>query len=281
MSVTLRKFSKMHGLGNDYIYFNCLESELVNPQELAIKLSNRHFGIGADGIVLIVPSKNADFGMRMFNADGSEAQMCGNAARCVGKFIYEKGLSNKTTIQLETKAGIKVLSLKTNQEKVTSITVDLGEPILDPKKIPVRFDGQNLINVEQEFGGRAFSITCVSMGNPHCIIFTPTLDDQLLNHFGPIIENSTLFPERTNVEFVKVVSRSEMEMRVWERGSGETLACGTGAGAVCVAAALNNLTERNVQIKLLGGTLHVEWASDNHVYKTGPAELIYEGEIEV
>jgi diaminopimelate epimerase len=279
--VTVIKFSKMHGLGNDYVYFNCLEAELTNPQKLAIKLSDRHFGIGADGIVLIVPSKRADFGMRMFNADGSEAQMCGNAARCVGKFIYDKGLSHKNPIQLETKAGIKTLILKTEQEVVASVTVDLGEPILEPKRIPVALNGQEILSREQEFGGKMFSITCVSMGNPHCIIFTSSLDDELVNHFGPIIENSPVFPERTNVEFVKIISPYEMQMRVWERGSGETLACGTGAGAVCVAAALNQLTERNVQIELLGGTLQVEWASDNHVYKTGPAELVYEGEIEV
>jgi diaminopimelate epimerase len=281
MLVSLIKFSKMQGLGNDYIYLNCLEQIPNNPAELSIKLSDRHFGIGADGLVLIMPSTIADFRMRMFNADGSEAQMCGNASRCVAKYIYERGLTSATTITLETAAGIKTLTLKIKNSQVELITVNLGAPILEPQKIPVNISTPSILNYPIEIAGQALKMTCVSMGNPHAVFFVDQITDQQVLELGPKIERLDLFPQRTNVEFVQVLSRSLLKMRVWERGSGETLACGTGAGAVCVAAALNNLTERQVKIQLLGGELQLDWAEDNQVYKTGPAEFVFEGEVKI
>ena len=279
--MSLIKFSKMQGLGNDYIYLNCLEQVPTNPAELSIKLSDRHFGIGADGLVLIMSSTIADFRMRMFNADGSEAQMCGNASRCVAKYIYERGLSTATTLTLETAAGIKTLTLKIKNNQVELITVNLGAPILEPQKIPVNISAPSILNYPIEIAGHEFKMTCVSMGNPHAVFFVDQITDQQVLQLGPQIEKLAIFPERTNVEFVQVLSRSLLKMRVWERGSGETLACGTGAGAVCVAAALNNLTDRQVKIQLLGGELQLDWAEDNQVYKTGPAEFVFEGEVKI
>ena len=276
-------FTKMHGIGNDYIYFNCIQQNIENPSKLAIQLSNRHFGIGGDGIVLILPSNTADYKMRMFNADGSESEMCGNAVRCVAKFLYEKNLTNKEIINLETGAGIIVLDLKIDKNnKVTEVKVDLGEPILTPSAIPVINESTPVINLPLTIKDTILYGTCVSMGNPHIVFFVDEITDQQIFEFGLLIEKYRLFPNRINVEFVKVLARDRVKMRVWERGSGETMACGTGAAAVCVASVLNNLTERKITVELLGGNLKLEWSSqNNHVYKTGPATTVFEGVIEI
>jgi diaminopimelate epimerase len=276
-------FTKMHGIGNDYIYFNCIEQNIENPSKLAIQLSNRHFGIGGDGIVLILPSKIADYKMRMFNADGSESEMCGNAVRCIAKFLYEKNLTAKEAINLETGAGIIILDLKIDKNnKVTEVKVDLGEPILTPSAIPVINESTPVINLPLTIKDTILYGTCVSMGNPHIVFFVDEITDQQIFEFGPLIEKYHLFPNRINVEFVKVLARDRVKMRVWERGSGETMACGTGAAAVCVASVLNNLTDRQITVELLGGNLKLEWSSqNNHVYKTGPATTVFEGVIEL
>lgn len=267
----------MHGLGNNYIYLNCLDSIPENPEILAVKMSDRNFGIGSDGIVLILPSDQADFQMRMFNSDGSEAQMCGNAVRCVAKYLYDKSITALTTINLETKAGIKILNLKLTNNIVTEVSVDMGKPILEAKLIPTTSPEPKLINFPYEFMGEQFKINAVSMGNPHLVIFVPEISDRLVLELGPKIEHHKLFPERINVEFAHVIDRDNVEMRVWERGSGETQACGTGACAVAVAAALNNLTNREITIKLLGGNLAIKWLENDHVIMTGPAEFICDG----
>ena len=275
------KFSKMHGTGNDYIYVNGFEEKIENPEEFAIRYSDRHKGIGSDGLVMIMPSENSDFRMRMFNADGSESEMCGNASRCIGKFVYDKGLTNKTELTLETLAGVKVLKLFVGADnKVESVTVDMGEPILQPELIPTTFIGETVINKPVTFAeGIEYNITCVSMGNPHAVIFTSGIDSLDLPKIGPLIENAGIFPRRTNTEFIEVLSKERVKMRVWERGSGETMACGTGACASVVAAVLNGLTERKVTVELIGGELVIEWReSDNHVYLTGGATTVFEGE---
>ena len=276
------KFTKMHGIGNDYIYVNCFEEQIENPAEFAIFWSNRHKGIGSDGLVMIMPSTDCDFRMRMFNADGSESEMCGNASRCIGKFVYDKGLTDKTEVTLETLAGVKMLKLSLGADKlVESVTVDMGEPILESGLIPTTIKKPNVINEPVDFNSEIhYNITCVSMGNPHAVIFTTGIEKLDLPKIGTVIENAAIFPRRTNTEFIEVLSKDRLKMRVWERGSGETMACGTGACASAVAAALNNLTERKVTIELLGGELTIEWnETDNHVYLTGGATTVFEGVI--
>lgn len=274
----------MHGIGNDYIYVNSFEEKIENPNELSIRLSDRHKGIGSDGLVLILPSFVADFRMQMFNADGSEGEMCGNAARCVGKYVYEKGLTDKTELTLETLAGIKKLKLFLNDnQKVEKVTVDMGEPFLEAEQIPVLFQESPVVNEPVDFGnGINYAITCVSMGNPHAVIFTDNIDQLDIKTIGSVIENSSIFPKRTNVEFVEKNSQNILKMRVWERGSGETMACGTGACAAVVAGVLNGISSRKTTVKLLGGELEIEWNDrNNHVYLTGPAETVFEGEIDL
>jgi diaminopimelate epimerase len=276
------KFTKMHGTGNDYIYVNGFEEQIENPAEFAIQYSDRHKGIGSDGLVLILPSDTCDFRMRMFNADGSESEMCGNASRCIGKFVYDKGLTTKNEVTLETLAGVKVLKLVIGAgNKVETVTVDMGEPILEGLAIPTTFDQPTVIDVPVKFNdGIQYNITAVSMGNPHAVIFTSGIHQLDLPKIGPVIENATIFPRRTNTEFIEVVSDSYVKMRVWERGSGETMACGTGACAAVVAGVLNGKNSRRTTVELLGGELTIEWKeSDNHVYLTGSATTVFEGEI--
>jgi diaminopimelate epimerase len=269
----------MHGAGNDYVYIDCFREKADNPEELSIRISDRHKGVGSDGLVLIMPSEIADFRMRMFNADGSEAQMCGNASRCIAKYVYDKGYTDKKIITLETKAGVKILELFPENGKVEKVKVDMGEPVLETKKIPVKWDGDTLINQVIDFGTKKYAVTAVSMGNPHAVIFTEGIDRLDLEKIGPKIENHPMFPERVNTEFVEIVSPTYARMRVWERGSGETLACGTGACAVEAAAVLNGKLERKATVSLLGGDLELEWnAENNHVYMTGDAVTVFEGE---
>lgn len=279
------KFTKMQGLGNDYIYINCFTETVTDPGNLAIKMSDRHFGIGGDGIVLIMPSEKADARMRMFNADGSEAEMCGNAIRCVGKFLYDRQMVSQKEVAIETKAGIKKLQLTVNGAKVELVRVDMGEPVLQSDLIPVAGNARRVIHEpisigsHGDSGGHDYHYTAVSMGNPHCVIFVPEISDDQVLKDGPLLEVHPLFPKKINVEFVKVIAGDLVQMRVWERGSGETLACGTGASATVVAAVLNNLTGRRVTVKLLGGDLFIEWDEvTNHVFMTGPAVEVFEGE---
>ncbi|MBU5487634.1 diaminopimelate epimerase [Clostridium sp. MSJ-8] len=276
------EFTKMQGIGNDYIYFNCLEKELKNPSEVAIKLSDRHFGVGGDGIIMIMSSEVADFRMRMFNADGSEGEMCGNATRCIGKYVYEKGLTDKTKISLETLAGIKYLELNVQNGIVTEVKVNMGKPILDPKKIPVDINKEIIINEVVKIDNNEYNITCVSMGNPHCIVYMDNIDDLKLEEIGPKFENASIFPQRINTEFVEIIDDKTIKMRVWERGSGETYACGTGACAVTVASVLNNYCKKDqdITIRLLGGDLKINYTAEDLVFMTGPAEFVFEGRIE-
>ncbi len=275
------RFTKMHGAGNDYIYFNGFEVDIADPNALSIKLSDRHKSVGGDGIVIILPSKIADFRMRMFNADGSEGKMCGNATRCIGKYVFDKGLTTKTDITLETLSGIKYLHLNVENGKVKSVIVNMGEPILTAKDIPVISDTQNVINKPTCIGGKTQNITCVSMGNPHCVIFTEGVSELELDKIGPDYENDKIFPERVNTEFVEVISPTVLKMRVWERGSGETMACGTGACATVVASVLNGISPKNefITVKLLGGDLRIKYCDDNTVLMDGGAEFAFEGEI--
>ena len=276
------KFTKMHGIGNDYIYFNCLDNDINDPNGLSVALSDRHFGVGGDGIVMIMRSEIADFRMRMFNADGSEGKMCGNATRCIGKYVYEKGLTDKTELTLETLAGIKVLKLNVSDGKVVSVTVDMGKAILKPADIPVLLDGDCVVSKKTMLAGKEHEITCVSMGNPHCIIFTKDIDNLDLEKIGPDYEHDPIFPERVNTEFVEIIDNKTLKMRVWERGSGETWACGTGASAVCVAAVLNGICDydTDVLVKLRGGDLTINYKKDGTVYMTGPATFVFDGELE-
>ena len=275
------EFTKMHGIGNDYIYFNCMEKEIENPEELYLKLSDRHFGVGGDGIVLILPSKVADFRMRMFNADGSEGKMCGNASRCIGKYVFEKGLTDKDVVTLETLAGIKTLNLTVEDNKVIEVEVNMGEAILNPKDIPVNINKDKIVNETITVDSKEYDITCVSMGNPHCIVYMDNIDDLEIDKIGPKFENHELFPERINTEFLEVIDKNTIKMRVWERGSGETYACGTGACAATVASVLNNYCniDEEVTVKLLGGDLKIKYLSNGLVYMTGPAEFVFEGRI--
>jgi len=273
----------MHGTGNDYIYVNGFVENIENPVEFAIKYSDRHKGIGSDGLVLIMPSDVCDFRMRMFNADGSESEMCGNASRCIGKYVYDKRLTNKTTLTLETLAGVKVLQLFIgNDNLVDRVTVDMGEPILEATQIPTTLNKEIVINEPVIFNPEIqYNITAVSMGNPHAVIFTKDILKLDLPTIGPVIKNAPIFPRRTNTEFIEIVNEDHVKMRVWERGSGETMACGTGACASVVAGVLNKFDFRDGQLfELLGGELTIEWnAEDNHVYLTGGATTVFEGEI--
>ena len=279
------KFTKMEGLGNDYVYVDCTKQNLENASNLAKIISDRHFGVGSDGLILIKSSKKADFRMQMFNSDGTEAEMCGNGIRCVGKYVYDKGLTDKTTLKIETLAGIKVLNLNVEGGKVKTVKVDMGEPILDYKLIPAKDgkvykskDGIKFYKVYINIEGDLKELTCVSMGNPHGIDFANNIEKLKIEKFGPIIEVDEHFPNKVNVEFIEILDKHNIKMRVWERGAGETLACGTGACASVVASFLNGYTERNVTVELLGGKLEIEWnKEDNHVYMTGPAETVFEG----
>ena len=272
------KFTKMHGLGNDYVYVDTFDQSVPDPAAMAIAVSRPHFGVGADGLVLIGPSTEADYAMRMFNADGSEGEMCGNAVRCIGKYVHDRGLTAKTRVTLATRGGIKTLELQLQGGSVEQVTVDLGEPALSPASLPVTLAGAQVQNHPLSIDGQTHHITCVSMGNPHAVIFVDDPRAVDVHGIGRQIEHHPLFPKRTNVEFVRVWRRDLLEMRVWERGSGETLACGTGAAASLVAAVLNGLADRSAVVQLTGGELHVHWdARDNHVYQTGPATFVFDG----
>lgn len=273
------KFTKMHGLGNDYVYIDVTKENLENPSELSKYISDRHFGVGSDGLILICPSDKADFRMRMFNSDGSEAEMCGNGIRCVGKFVYDKKLTDKTLVTIETKAGIKTLKLNVKDEKVDTVRVDMGTPILESEKIPVITDEKIAQNLRLNALDKSFDFTCVSMGNPHAVTVVDILSDFDVKKYGSILEVNEAFPNKTNVEFVEIKDPENIKMRVWERGTGETLACGTGACASVVACNLNGLTKRSVNVELLGGNLNIELGEDNHVYMTGPAVTVFEGEL--
>lgn len=275
------KFTKMHGAGNDYIYVNCFTETVENPEETAVRVSDRHFGIGADGLVLICPSEKADFFMDIYNADGSRAKMCGNATRCVAKYVYDNKMTDKTEIALETLSGIKCIKITVQDGKAVAARVNMGAPILAPREIPTKFDGETVVSQNLTINDKAYAVTCVSMGNPHCVLYTDDVHALDLPRIGPKFENHELFPDRINTEFVHIVSETEFDMRVWERGSGETLACGTGACAATVASILNGYCKRDTEIKvnLLGGTLYINWTADGDVYMTGPAETVCTGEI--
>ncbi len=274
------KFTKMQGLGNDYVYMDAIHQNIEKESSLAQFVSNRHFGIGSDGLILICKSEVADFKMRMFNADGSEAEMCGNGIRCVGKFVYDKGLTTKTEVTIETLAGIKTLQLNIEGGKVKTVKVDMGEPILTPKEIPVISEEEPVKNLKLKAEDKEFTFACVSMGNPHAITIVEDVKQFDVKKYGKILEIDEAFPNKTNVEFIEIVDKNYIKMRVWERGAGETLACGTGACASVVACCLNGFTENIVEVELLGGTLKIEWSKeDNHVYMTGPAVTVFEGEL--
>ncbi len=283
MEEILVKFTKMHGCGNDYIYVNCFTEKIEEPSVIAKKVSDRHFGIGSDGLILICPSETADFKMRMFNADGSEGKMCGNGIRCVAKYVYDNGMTDKEVITVETLSGIKTLQLAVSQGRVQAVTVDMGSPVLTPSQIPVKCEGDRIINQPVSVGGKEYYITCVSMGNPHAVVFTEEEVTALnLEKTGPLFENHEIFPDRVNTEFIHVIDEKTIDMRVWERGSGETLACGTGACASVVACVLNHKTEDEVLVHLLGGDLEVRYDREkNTVLLTGPAEFICTGEIAI
>ena len=276
------KFTKMHGCGNDYVYVNCFKEQVDDPSKLAVQVSDRHFGIGSDGLILICPSEQADFRMRMFNADGSEGKMCGNGVRCIAKYVYDYGLTDKTRISIETKGGIKYLDLQVENGKVKTVKVDMGEPILNTKEIPVEWQKEKMIGEKVKINGQEYEMTCVSMGNPHAVVWVDDTASLPLEKIGPIFEKHAMFPERVNTEFVQILNKKEVNMRVWERGSGETLACGTGACATAVACILNGKTEEEVIIHLLGGDLKIECdKKTNHVFMTGPATIVFDGEITV
>lgn len=280
------KFTKMHGAGNDYIYINCFEETVENPEELSIKLSDRHFGIGGDGLILIMPSKVADFRMRMFNNDGSEGKMCGNGTRCIGKYVYDYHLTDKKEITLETLSGIKTLKLFTDEnDKVTSVTVDMDKAILKSSEVPVKSNLDTFINQPVDVNGTTYNMTCVSMGNPHAVIFMPknTIDNLDLEHIGKYFENHEIFPDKVNTEFVEVWDSTTLKMRVWERGTGETLACGTGTCATVVASVLNGYCKYNqdVLVHLRGGDLKVKYQKDGEVFMTGNAIKVFDGEIDI
>ncbi len=276
------KFTKMHGIGNDYVYVNGFEENVTDKAAAAVKLSDRHFGIGSDGLIFINPSKVADFEMEMYNSDGSRAEMCGNGIRCVAKYVYDSGLTDKTEISIETLGGIKYLTLSVEDGKVKEVTVDMGEPELTAEKIPVISSNEKVISEDITVDGKNYQITAVSMGNPHAVVYYDGIAQMDIEKLGPKFESHERFPRRINTEFVEVIDRSTVSMRVWERGAGETLACGTGACAVTVASILNGLTDSKVKVKLLGGDLFIHWDQEtNHVYMTGPAETVFQGEIEI
>ena len=278
----LRKFVKMQGCGNDYIYFDCFQKPIENPEALSIRLSDRHYGIGGDGVVLICPSEVADAKMRMFNLDGSEGKMCGNATRCIGKYLYDNKIVNSKTITLETLSGIKEIKIFDRDGEAQAAMVNMGKAILNPKEIPVKSDKDIVVNEPAVIGGKEYNITCVSMGNPHCIVYVDDVDRIDIEKIGPLFEFDPLFPERVNTEFVTVIDKNTIKMRVWERGSGETLACGTGACAAAVASVLNGYCPKgeDVTVKLLGGDLTINY-TDEAVFMTGKAVKVYEGVIEL
>lgn len=282
MSSTIT-FTKMHGLGNDYVYINGFDQTISDPGALAVRLSERHRGIGSDGLVLVLPSSRADVRMRMFNPDGSEAEMCGNAIRCVGKFAAELGLVTGDSLQVETAAGLRTVRLLRRNEHIEGATVDMGEPLLAPADIPVTLpqgmeNARRFLRVPLDLAGQTLDVTAVSMGNPHAVVVLPTLTGLDLPRLGPALEHHPLFPRRTNAEFVEVLSPTHVRMRVWERGTGETQACGTGACAVAAACFLNDLTQREVDVELPGGILHIRWdAPTNHIFMTGPAQRVFDG----
>jgi diaminopimelate epimerase len=276
-----KAFTKMHGCGNDYIYFNCFEEEIKNPEELSIRLSDRHFGVGGDGIIMICPSPIADGKMRIFNADGSEAKMCGNGIRCVGKYLYDNKMVTKEAFTVDTLSGIKYLKVNAKDGIVETVQVDMGAPILVPKDIPVLLEGETAIKKEVTIDETQYEITCVSMGNPHCVVFVEDTESLELEKIGPKFEKNPLFPEQVNTEFIKVIDEKTLEMRVWERGSGETWACGTGACAAAVAAVLNGYCKKNedILVHLKGGDLVIRY-TDETVYMTGEAVKAFEGVVE-
>jgi len=276
------RFIKMHGLGNDYIFFNCIKRELRDPEAVSRRLSDRHFSIGGDGIVLILPSKTADFRMRMFNADGSEGKMCGNASRCIGKYVYEAGLTDKTTITLETLSGIRTLRLSVAESKVQTVTVDMGKADFRTAAVPMLWEQEEVIQQPFSARGKDWRITCLSVGNPHCVIFCDDPADIALEQYGPLFENAEVFPERTNVEFVRCINENTLEMRVWERGSGETLACGTGACASAAAAVRCGFCSSGEPIRVIlrGGELKITVFSDGNLQMEGTAEYVFSGEID-
>jgi len=274
------KFAKMQGCGNDYVYVNCFEEEVSDRPELSRVVSNRNFGIGSDGLICICPSDTADFKMDMYNADGSSAQMCGNGIRCIGKYVFEKGMTDKKTITVETLAGIKTLELNVEDGVVKTVCVDMGSPELRPQFIPIAEHGKDFIDRSVIVGSEEYFVTALSVGNPHAVVFVKDVDALDLKTLGPKFENHPLFPERVNTEFVQVIDRNTLKMRVWERGSGETLACGTGSTATLVASALNGHTGNSATIRLLGGELFIEWDREkNKLYMTGPAVLVFDGEL--
>ena len=276
------KFTKMHGLGNDYVYVNCFEEKIDNPPAVARFVSDRHFGIGSDGLIMINPSKTADFEMEMYNADGSRGEMCGNGIRCVAKYVYDYGLTNKTQISVETLGGIKYLDLTVEDGKVSLVKVDMGKPELEADLIPIISEREQVIDEPIEVDGKEYHMTGVSMGNPHAVIYVDDVKGLDLEKIGPKFENHERFPKRINTEFVHCIDRQTVEMRVWERGSGETLACGTGACAVAVSSILNNLTDTQVTVKLLGGDLQIEWDREkDRVFMTGPATVVFDGVIDI
>jgi len=274
------RFTKMHGIGNDYVYVDCFSQTLADPSALARRVSPRRTGIGSDGLILICPSRVADCRMEMYNADGSRGQMCGNGIRCVAKYVYEHGLAPRHVLHIETDAGIKTLQLHPVGKRVQRVTVDMGEPILDGRRIPVAADGR-IVDAPLQVDGTMYHVTCVSMGNPHCVIFVNDVAALSLEQLGPRFEHHPFFPERVNTEFIEVLNRTQLRMRVWERGSGETAACGTGACAALVAAVLNDRADHRAVVQLNGGDLDIEWRNDNHVLMTGAAEEVFSGEIDV
>jgi diaminopimelate epimerase len=273
-------FTKMHGLGNDYVYVDCFDQQVSDPAALAKAISDRHFGVGGDGLILILPSGQADVRMQMFNADGSEGRMSGNGIRCVAKYAYDHGRARSNPMAVETAAGIKTLQLELSADgRVASATVDMGEPILDPAQIPVAIPQRRVVDLPVRTAKHAYNMTCVSMGNPHAVIYVPAVSAVPLEEVGPELEHHRLFPQRVNAHFVQVLSAAEVTMRTWERGSGITLACGTGASAVCVAGVLTGRTGRSIVAHLDGGDLRLEWRADNgHVYMTGPATEVFSGD---
>ena len=276
------EFTKMQGCGNDYVYVNGFENKIDNPNKLSEIVSDRHFGIGSDGLIVINPSEKADFKMSMYNADGSEGKMCGNGIRCVAKYVYDNKMTDKTTITVETLSGIKTLELNVKNDKVETVKVNMGTPILLPKDVPVVSDKDKVVDKPIVIDDKEYRITCVSMGNPHAITFIENTDDLKIETIGPKFENNPIFPDRVNTEFIQVLDRNTVKMRVWERGSGETFACGTGACATVVACVLNGLTDDKVTVKLLGGDLFIEYnREENTVYMTGPAKVSFTGKIEV
>ena len=276
------KFTKMQGIGNDYVYVNCFQEKVENPGELAVRVSDRHFGIGSDGLILIKPSEKADFRMEMYNADGSEGAMCGNGIRCVAKYVYDYGLTDQTSLSVETKSGIKYLDLTIEDGKVCQVRVNMGAPELEPRKIPVVSDKERVIDQPIEVQGRIYHMTCVSMGNPHAVVFVEDTASLPLEKIGPGFEHHEAFPKRVNTEFIQVLNRSEINMRVWERGAGETLACGTGTCAAVVACVLNGKTDENVTVHLLGGDLYIVYDREAEtVFMTGPATVVFDGEIDI